>query len=289
MSLIGQPEAAPQESVQSEAPSQESSAVPTESSSENLKFDLSGVQERPDFIPEQFWDPKEQAIRTESFLNSYKTTKSSYDSLQSKYNDMDAKLKQIEESNGKSYDDADGYLSTVVQDGKYIAPEGLNHFTEIPSDDPGLKALAETAKEYKLTDKQFKGMVDGVIKNLDASVKPKVDPEVAHQAEMQKLGKDAKFITDSLGIWLGNLKQDSKLTEGAYNNFLKVAETADGVRALYELRQAYDKTPSIPKEASNPQAMTKEKWKAMMHDPRFKTDPAFKDQWRKMSEKLFNE
>jgi len=132
-------------------------------------------------------------------------------------------------------------------------------------------------------------MVDGVIKNLDASVKPKVDPEVAHQAEMQKLGKDAKFITDSLGIWLGNLKQDSKLTEGAYNNFLKVAETADGVRALYELRQAYDKTPSIPKEASNPQAMTKEKWKAMMHDPRFKTDPAFKDQWRKMSEKLFNE
>lgn len=205
--------------------------------------------ERPDWWPENFW----------------------------KKDDAEPDLEAI----AKSWTD----LRKQISQGKHKAPEDGNYdfsaFGETPDDDPVKGHVANWAKEYGVSQLALDALVKPIVEMGGAQVE-QVKFDAA--AEKKALGPNADTIIKGMTEWGAGLVNKGIWGKDDFEEFKVMGGTANGIKALMKLRESYEgriPTQSAPVDG----APSKDELFAMVGDPKYKTDPAY----RQKVERMFNQ
>lgn len=203
--------------------------------------------ERPDWWPENFWKKDEAEPDLEAIAKSW----------------VD--------------------LRKQISQGKHKAPEDGNYdwsaFSDIPDDDPVRGHVSTWAKEFGVSQAALDALVKPVI---EMSGKQQQQVKFDAEAEKRELGQNAEAVIKGVTQWAAGLVQKGIWGKDDFEEFKVMGGTAKGIKALMKLREAYEgriPTQSTPIEG----APSKDELYAMVGDPRYKTDPAY----RKKVESLF--
>ena len=203
--------------------------------------------ERPDWWPENFWKKDEAEPDLEAIAKSW----------------VD--------------------LRKQISQGKHKAPEDGNYdwsaFSDIPDDDPVRGHVSTWAKEFGVSQAALDALVKPVI---EMSGRQQQQVKFDAEAEKRELGQNAEAVIKGVTQWAAGLVQKGIWGKDDFEEFKVMGGTAKGIKALMKLREAYEgriPTQSTPIEG----APSKDELYAMVGDPRYKTDPAY----RKKVESLF--
>jgi len=204
--------------------------------------------ERPDWWPENFWKKDNSEPDLEGIAKSW----------------MDLR-KQI--SQGKHKPPEDGKYDTAV-------------FGDIPEDDPVRSHVLGWAKEYGISQAAFDKLVGDVVA-MGGDQQVQMQRSVAE--EKAALGPNADAIINGMTDWARGLVRKGIWGKDDFEEFKVMGGTAKGILALSKLRETYEGT-RIPKESVPIEgAPSKDELYAMVGDPKYQTDPAY----RAKVEKLF--
>lgn len=205
--------------------------------------------ERPEWFPENFWKKDVAAP------------------------DMEAMA--------KSWTD----LRKQISQGKHKAPEDGNYdmssFSSTPEDDPVRGHVASWAKQYGLSQAALDGLVAPIIK-MTGQQQQQVQFDAA--AEKKSLGPNADSIIKGMKEWGSGLVNKGIWGKDDFEEFKIMGGTANGIKALMKLRETYEgriPTSSTPIDG----APSKTELNSMVGDPRYQSDPAY----RQKVERLFNQ
>lgn len=185
------------------------------------------------------------------------------------------------ENLAKSWRDLRGKISkgahNAPADGKY----NLSAFGEKGEEHPIGQTLAGWAKENGISQAAFEELAGAI--NQQASeimAGEMVDPKV----EMEKLGPNANAMINGMVDWARGLVNKGVWSKDDFEEFKIMGGTARGLQALLKIREAYEGR--VPIEAAPIDgAPSKEELYAMVADPKYKTDAAY----RQKVERLFNQ
>ncbi len=204
--------------------------------------------ERPDWWPENFWKKDNSEPDLEGIAKSW----------------MDLR-KQI--SQGKHKPPEDGKYDTAV-------------FGDIPEDDPVRSHVLGWAKEYGISQAAFDKLVGDVVA-MGGDQQVQMQRTIAE--EKAALGPNADVIINGMTDWARGLVRKGIWGKDDFEEFKVMGGTAKGILALSKLRETYEGT-RIPKESVPIEgAPSKDELYAMVGDPKYQTDPAY----RAKVEKLF--
>jgi hypothetical protein len=204
--------------------------------------------ERPDWWPENFWKKDNSEPDLEGIAKSW----------------MDLR-KQI--SQGKHKPPEDGKYDTAV-------------FGDIPEDDPVRSHVLGWAKEYGISQAAFDKLVGDVV-SMGGDQQVQMQRTIAQ--EKAALGPNADAIINGMTDWARGLVRKGIWGKDDFEEFKVMGGTAKGILALSKLRETYEGT-RIPKESVPIEgAPSKDELYAMVGDPKYQTDPAY----RAKVEKLF--
>jgi hypothetical protein len=204
--------------------------------------------ERPDWWPENFWKKDNSEPDLEGIAKSW----------------MDLR-KQI--SQGKHKPPEDGKYDTAV-------------FGDIPEDDPVRSHVLGWAKEYGISQAAFDKLVGDVV-SMGGDQQVQMQRSIAE--EKAALGPNADAIINGMTDWARGLVRKGIWGKDDFEEFKVMGGTAKGILALSKLRETYEGT-RIPKESVPVEgAPSKDELYAMVGDPKYQTDPAY----RAKVEKLF--
>lgn len=209
--------------------------------------------ERPEWLPEKFFDPKKGA----------------------KYEDL-----------AKSY----GELEKQFRAGRHKAPEDGNYdiklFAEkgIKEDDPVVGTYREWAKEHGISQKAFDDLAGKILGMAGENAQQQ---QISIEEERKALGPNADAIIKGMADWGRGMVRKGVWSQEDYDEFRVFAGTANGLRAAMKLREAYEGR--IPDFRSTPveNQMTKEELEAMVGDPRYQSEPAYRQKVERMFEQYF--
>jgi len=197
------------------------------------------VLEKPEFLENKFWDPKE-GVKVEDLNNSYKE------------------------------------LQKQFSMGKHKAPKeyDLTAFEGIDVDeDPLAKEFIDWANDNKPTQEAFDRLV-GKFKELAETQDQEESINV--EEETQKLGPNAPQIINGIKQWGQGLVSKGVWSESDFDEFKVFAATASGINALNKVRRYYGEQ-QIPTATVEMDGMpSKDELYEMVADPKYKTDPAFR-------------
>lgn len=182
------------------------------------------------------------------------------------------------ESLAKSWRDLRGKISkgahNAPADGKY----DTSKFGENSDDNPMANTMAGWAKENGLSQAQFDDLVD----RLQTNAKQILESDIVDPAaEMAKLGPNANAMVNGMVDWARGLVNKGIWSKDDFEEFKIMGGTARGLQALVKIRTAYEgRVPieSAPLEG----APSKEELYAMVADPRYKTDAAYRQKVERM-------
>lgn len=203
--------------------------------------------ERPDYWPENFWRKDANEPDLEGIAKSWR--------------DLRAKI-----SKGHHNAPADGNYD-------------MGSFGDTAADNPMAQELAAFAKDNGLNQAQFDDLATRLrTKAGELMEGERIDPA----AEMKKLGPNANAMVNGMVDWARGLVNKGVWAKEDFEEFKIMGGTAQGLRALMKIREAYEGR--LPIETSPIEgAPTKEELYQMVGDPRYKTDPAY----RQKVERLF--
>jgi hypothetical protein len=207
-----------------------------------------GPLERPDWWPENFWKKDNSEPDLEGIAKSW----------------MD--------------------LRKQISQGKHKAPEGGNYdtavFGDIPEDDPVRSHVLGWAKEYGISQAAFDKLVGDVV-SMGGDQQMQAQRSVAE--EKAALGPNADAIINGMTDWARGLVRKGVWGKDDFEEFKVFGGTAKGILAMSKLREAYEGT-RIPKDSVPVEgAPSKDELYAMVGDPKYQSDPAY----RAKVEKLF--
>jgi hypothetical protein len=206
-----------------------------------------GPTERPDWMPENFW----------------KDGNPDYEGLAKSWRDLRGKI-----SKG---------AHNAPADGKY----DLASFGEGGSDNPMATTLSGWAKDNGLSQAQF----DDLVGQLQTQAKELMAADFVDPAEeMKKLGPNGRAMVDGMVDWARGLVNKGVWSAEDFDEFKIMGGTARGLNALVKIREAYEGRVPI-QSAPIEGAPTQEELYQMVADPKYKTDPAY----RQKVEKLFHQ
>lgn len=226
-----------------------------------------GGQERPDFIPEKFWDAKTKAAKTDDIAKAYTALEAAHTKLKG------------ERGWGKAGDKPEDYVS----DWKVPADAKLDRIREIDAKtDPAMGAFRKVAHKHKLPVDVASALALDFLTELN----PIMEAPATEADIIKDLGEGGAALRDELGTWLAG-HFDSKTfseteIEWAFKNFGK---DATGVRVLAKVREMMGEKPiplSPGKAAGDIPSV--EEWYAMGRDPKIATDVAFREKWEALGE-----
>lgn len=202
------------------------------------------IPERPEYIPEKFWDAKTGKVREQEAFKS---------------------LAELEKSFSK---------------GKHKVPDEYD--TEVLTskgydlEDPMVKTYVDWAKENGVNQKGFEDLANQII---SISGQTKDDYEYEEKAELEKLGNNAEAIIRSNKQWANGLVNKGHLTEEERAEIDVLGYTDSGQRTIQKLRAMMGDTMKIPTtETIGTQESESEfqvRMSGLMSDPRYGNDPAF--------------
>tara|TARA_R110002012_G_scaffold69966_2_gene180697 strand:+ start:2313 stop:3077 length:765 start_codon:yes stop_codon:yes gene_type:complete len=206
--------------------------------------DKAASGERPDWLPQRFWDDENGA---------------DYESLAKSQAELYKKLRN----------------------GKHEAPEEGNYDLKfvgdkIAEDDELMTKFKTMASDRGLTQDDFESIVGMV---LDSIPEQQEAPEEKFNmdAEMAQLGPQAEEIKNGIVKWATGLVNNKIWTSEDFDEFKIMAGTAGGIRALNRLRSSYgEKTIPVDSMPNADSIKTPEELDALVADPRYRDDPSFR-------------
>lgn len=203
-------------------PTQDGSTPPEEKDPEKPSVD----GERPENIPEKFWDAEKKSIKTDSLVKSYTDLEKQYGKLKNDKQDpvpesvedytKDFKMPALERKNGEETEKAD-------------------RIAAFEKDDPALQGFAKAAKNHGLSKKQFDGMLGDMLFEFNGLMPEPYD----EKAEMDALGGESKALAviDINQKWLNRLEKTNTIDAEEKNFLMDLGGTALGIRTLNKIRQ----------------------------------------------------
>jgi hypothetical protein len=179
-------------------------------------------------------------------------------------------------------------LQKKFSQGKHKAPETYDEavFKDagIPEDDALYQAYVQWATNNGVSQSAFDDLASTFIEMAGAEADL---GEISYQEEYQKLGKNADLIMKSMTDWASSLVHKGVWSEDDFEEFKIMGGTAQGLRALQKIRSYYgDK--AIPIDVGPVAgAPSKDELMAMVADPEYQTNPAFRAKVEKAFEKAF--
>lgn len=168
--------------------------------------------QRPDYLPEQFWDPAAKAPRTDSLVKAWKDTAT--------------ELKALKGAKGAPPDKAEDYA--------FERPKDLPaHLLQDPANDADLKVIREAAHAAKLTQAQFEALASSYFTKAAEIIQPPIDPI----EEIKKLGENGTQVADTVFAWIDGLRAGEVLSQAEVDEIVSLGSTADGMRALNKIRE----------------------------------------------------
>lgn len=226
--------------------------------------------ERPEFLPEQFWDTEKKEVNLEEFAKSYAEVRN-----------QNNKLLQI--GGGKPLETAEEYIKDFVPptrgrpgaDGEVGSP--LDRFDEgLQGNDPVFLAAAKAAKKANLSKKQYDEFIYTFMEESNELLPEPLNEE----AELEKLGSDGIKLVKTNANWINALKANGVLNQDQYDLLLDFGGTALGVELTNALRVNSGEK-KIPLGGSvNTGVKTPDECAAMLKDPRYNEDGPAGDAYR---------
>ena len=221
---------------------------------EDDEVDLDSVEfEKPDYYPEKFWD-EEEGPQIEKLVKSY--------------NDLE---KQFSMGDHKAPKDGNYQIDSLIE-GK------------VDKDDPVLNKFLEVSRKYNAPVAMVKDLVSEVISSTDVELDR---IESNNQEQMEILGPKAEELIKNTGRMGANLHTKGILSDEEYEEFKFMGNTALGVRVFNKIFNSYGEKNIPVVEANSDLGVSDEELRAMVGDPRYKTDPSYRSKVEKMFEKRY--
>jgi hypothetical protein len=207
--------------------------------------------ERPDWWPENFW----------------------------KKDDSEPDLEAI----AKSWTD----LRKQISQGKHKAPADGNYdlaaFKDIPAEDPVRNHVLSWAKEYGVS----QGALDSLVsKVVEMGFEAQTSQSINLEQEKKSLGPNADARINGMVKWASGLVNKGIWGKDDFEEFKVMGGTAKGIAALEKLRASYEgRVPTDSAPVSG--APSKDELYAMVGDPKYKTDPAYRSKVERMFQASF--
>jgi len=207
---------------------------------------------RPEYIPEKFWSD-ERGIDTKG--------------LGAAYLDLE---KQVSERD-----------AGIPEDGVYASD--LTAEMGIDAEDEKLSEYTELARKHRFTQEMYDDgmrLYLGVVDELEGNAR----------RERELLGPGADNVIGEVNRWLGKLVDSKDISVEEANALVSGVKTADGVRALQKIRNAY-RSPGIPDTpASETSALRdREDLDAMVADKRYGVDMIYTRRVEDAFKRFFDE
>lgn len=202
--------------------------------------------ERPDYWPENFWN---------------KDT-----------NEPDL------EGIAKSWRDLRGKISKGAHNAPANGQYDLSSFGEQANDNPIAATLSGWAKDNGLSQAQF----DDLATKLQTQAQEIMSGEMIDPAaELKQLGPNANAVVNGMVDWARGLVNKGVWSKDDFEEFKIMGGTARGLTALMKIREAYEGR--VPIESAPVEgAPSKEELYAMVGDPKYHTDPAYRQKVERM-------
>jgi hypothetical protein len=198
---------------------------------------------RPDWMPANFWTDNDGP---------------DLEGLSKSYNELRSKFSQGQH---KAPKDGNYDISSLTEAG-------------VAEDDAMLSDFRSYAKDVGMSQEQFNTLTSMYMQHIGAQMD---EAETSREAEIAKLGPKADKLLKSTNQWLGKMSSSGVMTDDEINALVQLGNTAAGVRALNKIRESYGER-SIPDvTVQESQQYTRAELDAMVGDPRYKTDPAYRE------------
>jgi hypothetical protein len=207
--------------------------------------------ERPDFWPEKFWVKDSNEPDLEGIAKSYTELEKQFRSGKHK----------------------------PPEDGKYSL-DGLDGLSE---DDPVLQAYTGWASKYGLSQQAFTELASQIVEMGGNQAQ---QAQQTFKQELEALGPNANAIIKNMATWGQGLVQKGIWGKEDLSEFQIWGGTAAGIKALMKLRETYEGR--VPVQAAPSQeSHSREELEAMVANPEYKTNPAYRAKVEKMFEQAF--
>lgn len=228
--------------------------------------------ERPEGIPEEFWDETAGSYKSDAILKAYESEKEKALSYRRKLS---------------------GGMHNIPEEAKlYNAPES---FEVKDMDDFSL--LQQIAFESNLTQEQFATLVEklsAMEDNQEDSVEHSISPEVAAQREkeylaeeMRKLGPDGPQVVSNIRSWGRSLMKQGAIGQETFDVMMSMGTNAAQVKVLDQLRNISGHIASIPARIGDDVGgTTREEVDLLISSPDYETNPVKQRQVREYFERV---
>ena len=226
---------------------------------ENNEATGGDLTERPENVPEKFWDSENSVVKHDDVLKSYT---------------------ELEGRFGSFTGAPDEYAVGISDELKEAG-------VDLDSDDPMVEEAIKFAKESGMNQDGFNNMV-----NLYATM------ELAkHKAESDAMTEDIASLGDNADRRLNNLSQwaSKNLPDDLLEGFKDAAVSADSVKALEQLVSMTRSAPVQVNDAQSSPGVSREEVHKMQFEKdehgnrRIATDPAFAAEFRKKQSALYGD
>jgi len=192
---------------------------------------------RPEHIPEKFWDTKKGEVNTEAMVKAY-------GDLEKAHGELKRGGKDVPKT-------AEEYFPDGID-----LPDEVDRLSIDGPDDPGLKAWGEICHKYGLG----KEMATNLARDMFVMMNQYAPEAVDQDAEFDALGKGAQALIDGTLVWVNGLEQSGKLSGDDMDVVSELAQTANGIRFLANIREASgeERIPIIP--STGEKTMTSNQW-----------------------------
>lgn len=194
---------------------------------------LDFAQGKPEGFPDEFWDAEKNAANVNGLYDAYK-------GYEKRVKDLRDKLARGEFT-GKAPEDINEYKLTL--------DENLSQF--VPEDDPLVAKAREAAKQAGLPTEAFNKfmspMIEAVVNMRKEAEAPPSHEEVAaaKEAELAKIGPNAKVITQAVNGWINSLAADGRITKDEVVVMQNMAYNAETLKMMNRLRSMIEPS-SVP-------------------------------------------
>ncbi len=226
--------------------------------------------ERPEFIPEQFWNKESKEVDTEAMAKSYAELRNQNNKL-------------LQDGPGKPLETAEEYLKDFVPPTKGRSgaqgEEGspLDRFEEgLDANDPAFIAASKAAKAANLSKKMFNEFIITFMEETNRLLPEPIDVE----KELESLGEGGTAMVQTNVNWVNALKTNGVLNEDQHALLFEFGSTALGVELVNALRTNSGEKPIPTGGSVNTGAKTPAECQAMIADERYRQDGPVGDAYR---------
>lgn len=214
--------------------------------------DTGAPKTKPEYLPDNFWNNEKGEADIEGMAKSWR--------------DLRAKI-----SKG---------AHNAPADGKY----DLSTFGDQAEGNPIAETLVSWAKENGLNQAQFDDLAGQLrTKAMEVMQGDMVDPA----AEMKKLGPNATAMVNGMVDWARGLVAKGVWSKDDFEEFKIMGGTARGLQALVKVREAYEGRVPIESQPLDG-APSKDELYAMVKDPKYNTDAAYRQKVERLFQQYLN-